>query len=147
MMMILGFFVFSLPTLTYQQFQRQNNWRHASSSRVGAAPAYQFVGRGDEVITLEGSVYPEFQGTPLSLDALRTMADKGAAWPLIEGTGRIYGLYVIESISETKTVFFKDGAARKIEFSMVLKQVSRPQSALLSTALQMGIGLIRRMVS
>ncbi|MFX6884252.1 phage tail protein, partial [Acinetobacter baumannii] len=60
MMMIFGVFVFSLPTATYQTLKRQTNWRHASNSRVGDMPDYQFVGRGDDVITLDGSIMPEF---------------------------------------------------------------------------------------
>lgn len=125
MMMILGMFVFQLSTATYQQLQRQSNWTHVSSPRVGDMPAYQFVGKGEESITLEGSIFPAFKGTPNSLTALRVMADTGKAFPLIDGTGRIYGLWVIESLSETKTIFFKNGAARKIEFSLQLKQVKR----------------------
>ncbi|WP_266126268.1 phage tail protein [Acinetobacter bereziniae] len=35
-----------------QEFQRQTEWRHASSSRIGAQPPRQFVGRGDDAITL-----------------------------------------------------------------------------------------------
>ncbi|MBK0062610.1 MULTISPECIES: phage tail protein [unclassified Acinetobacter] len=122
MMMIFGVFVFSLPTATYQKLQRNTSWRHASSSRVGDMPDYQFVGRGDDVITLDGSILPEFMGTPLSLTALRVMGDTGKAYPLISGTGKIFGLYFLEDLEETQTYFFKNGAARKIEFKLTLKQ-------------------------
>jgi phage protein U len=46
MMMILGMFVFSIPTATYQSLQRSTAWNHASNSRVGSMPAYQYVGKG-----------------------------------------------------------------------------------------------------
>ena len=74
MMLSLGMFVFSLSTLAYQELQRQTNWRHASNSRVGAPPALQFVGRGDDTITLPGIILPELAGSVLSLDALRFAA-------------------------------------------------------------------------
>lgn len=122
MMMILGMFVFSLPTATYQQLQRSNTWRHASNSRVSDAPAYQFVGRGEDIITLDGSIMPAFKGSATSLTTLRDMADTGSAFPLICGNGTIYGLWFIESLSETKSYFFQDGTAQKIEFSLVLKK-------------------------
>lgn len=109
MMLSLGMFVFSLHTLAYQEFQRQTEWRHASSSRIGAQPARQFVGRGDDAITLPGVLLPELAGSALSLDVLRQMADTGSAWPMVEGTGRIYGLWVIERVTETRTLFFADG--------------------------------------
>jgi phage protein U len=39
--------------------------------------------------------------------ALEQMAELGKAWPLIEGSGTIYGMFVIESLSQTKTEFLK----------------------------------------
>ena len=41
MMMILGMFVFSLPTLAYHELQRQTEWKHASTARVGLRDAHQ----------------------------------------------------------------------------------------------------------
>lgn len=123
MMMCLGQFVFSLSTLAYQDFQRQTQWRHPSNSRVGARPARQYAGPGDDTITLQGLLAPELTGSVESLDKLREMADTGAAWPLVEGTGRVYGLYAIEQLSEGKTLFFKDGASRRIEFTINLTRV------------------------
>ncbi|MDI8799922.1 phage tail protein, partial [Salmonella enterica subsp. enterica serovar Montevideo] len=40
------------------------------------------------------------------------MAELGKAWPLIEGSGTIYGMFVIESLSQTKTEFFASGMPR-----------------------------------
>lgn len=72
---------------------------------------------------LPGTLLPGLVGSPLSLDVLRTMADTGKAWPLIGGTGRIYGLWVITSISETQQVFFEDGTPRRYEFTINLKRI------------------------
>ncbi|AFJ57150.1 tail formation protein, phage P2 GpU [Pseudomonas fluorescens A506] len=143
MMLSLGMFVFSLSTLAYQELQRQTNWRHASNSRVGAPPALQFVGRGDDTITLPGIILPELAGSVLSLDALRLMANTGKAWPMVEGTGRIYGLWVIESLSETKTVFFRDGTPRRIEFTLTLKRTDDDRIDLLGAATSTGLNILR----
>lgn len=123
MMMALGLFVFGLPTVPYQQLQRQLVWRHPANSRVGARPTRQFIGRGDETITLSGVLFPELTGGRVSLAALEAMADSGKAWPLIEGTGLFYGLYVIEEQATTHSEFFPDGAPRKIEFTLKLARV------------------------
>lgn len=131
MMMALGLYVFSLSTAAYQDFQRQTSWRHPSSNRIGAAPVRQFLGKGEDTITVSGLIVPEIAGNRLSLDALRLMADTGKAWPLVEGTGRIYGLWVIESMSETNTLFFRDGAPRRIEFSLTLQRVDDSRIELL----------------
>lgn len=122
-MMSLGLFVFSVNTTPYQQLQRQTAWRHPSSSRVGQRPARQYIGPGDDTITLSGTLYPEITGGRVSLSMLRYMAETGKAWPLLEGTGWFYGLFVIEDISETNSLFFGDGSARKIEFSLKIARV------------------------
>ena len=126
--LILGYFVFSLHTLAYQDLQRQLAWRHASTSRVGARPAHQFLGPDEEQITLNGVLLPEFAGSRLSLELLHVMADTGKAWPLIQGDGLLYGEYLITGIQTTGTLHFQDGAPRKIEFQLTLK---RTDSALL----------------
>lgn len=120
-MMILGMFVFSIPTATYQSLQRNNSWNHPSNNRVGDMPAYQFTGKGEDVITLDGSIVPEF-GSQISLTALRLMGDTGKSFPLIAGNGKIYGSWVIDSLSETQTYFYRNGTPRKIEFSLTLKK-------------------------
>lgn len=143
MMMALGMFVFSLETLAYQELQRQTDWRHGSTSRIGTNPARQFLGPGDDSITLPGVLLPALAGSPLSLDALRMMADTGKAWPMVEGTGKILGLWVIESLSDNRTVFFKDGAARRIEFTLKLTRIDDGRIDMLGSLTGSVGGLLR----
>lgn len=131
MMMTLGLFVFGVNTVPYQSLQRSSAWRHPANSRVGKRPARQFLGAGEDTITLSGTLYPEITGGRVSLELLREMAATGKAWPLIEGSGTVYGLYVIEDISETGSLFFPDGAARKIDFSIKLARVDDDDPQLL----------------
>ncbi|OGQ55747.1 MAG: oxidoreductase [Deltaproteobacteria bacterium RIFCSPLOWO2_02_FULL_53_8] len=143
MMMALGMFVFSLPTLAYQELQRKTAWRHPSSARFGSNPARQFAGRGDDLITLPGIILPELAGSVLSLDVIRMMADTGKAWPLVEGTGRILGIWVIEDLSETRTLFFPDGAARRIEFTISLARIDDGQVDRLGAAISSAGNILR----
>lgn len=140
MMMILGMFPFSIPTAVYQQLQRSTNWRHPSNSRVGDMPAYQFTGRGEDTISLEGSIVPEF-GSQMSITALRVMGDTGKSWPLISGTGKVFGLYHIDDLQETQTIFFPDGTPKKIEFSLKMTQAQKPGTLIGNTAGKL-IGLL-----
>ena len=146
MMLALGMFVFSLSTAAYQELQRQTEWRHASNNRVGAAPARQFTGRGEDTITLPGIILPELAGSALSLDALRLMANTGKAWPMVEGSGRIYGLWIIESLSETKTIFFRDGTPRRIEFTLSLKRIDDDRIDLIGAGTSAGVSIMRALL-
>ena len=125
MMMSIGQFVFSLSTLAYQDFQRQQEWKHPATPRVGARDAHQYVGEGDDTITFSGWIAPGFNGDITSLDDLRDLADEGRANVLVEGTGRIFGEFVITHLSEGRTLFFEDGFPRRVEFSLSLKRVDR----------------------
>lgn len=128
MLMALGQFIFSLPTLAYDSLQRSTAWRHPSNSRVGARSAHQFVGPGDESIHLSGVLMPALIGRAASLDELREMGHTGQAWPLVAGTGEVFGAYVIENMEETGTYHIDNGSARRIEFSIQLKRVDDEQS-------------------
>ncbi len=122
MMMTFGTFVFSLSTAAYQQMQRQMDWRHAASARVGARPARQYVGPGEDTITLEGVISVELADNVDVLDDLRALADEGKPQALVEGTGRVYGGYVLVSINETRKELFSDGTPRLVEFQMQLER-------------------------
>ncbi|TPV78857.1 phage tail protein, partial [Klebsiella pneumoniae] len=52
-----------------------------------------------------------------------TMAYTGLAWPLIDGVGSIYGMYVITGLQETHQEFDRYGKAKKIEFTLSLQRV------------------------
>ncbi|KAF1021877.1 MAG: hypothetical protein GAK30_01566 [Paracidovorax wautersii] len=124
-MLCLGLFVFSLETLSYQELQRRTTWKHASQPLVGARDAVQYLGPGEDTITLQGVVVPEFKGLPVTLNLLRIMADQGFAWMLVEATGTIYGAFVITELQETKSLFYVTGAARRIEFTITLRRVDQ----------------------
>ena len=123
MLMALGTFVFDLPRLAYQQLEQQMSWRHAASERVGARAAHQYVGPGEETIELSGDVVQELSAGEVSLNTLRDLAEDGQPLPLVDGRGWVYGAYVIKGITEGKSVFFKDGAPRKVEFNLSLLRV------------------------
>lgn len=128
MMLALGMFVFMRQTLPYQNWQRNTDYRWPSNSRVGQRAAYQFLGPDEESISLGGVLYPELTGGKVSLTTLRLMADEGKAWSLIDGAGAIYGMFVINSVSDTGSEFFSDGTARKIDFTVRLTRVDESLS-------------------
>ena len=122
-MMALGLFVFSLKTIPYQQLQQNREWRHPTQNRIGVRPASQFLGVGEESISLSGRLATSLTGGRIHLELLKTMADQGTAWPLIGGNGWLYGLYVITGLDQTYAEMMDNGAARMIDFTLALKRV------------------------
>ncbi len=131
MMMLLGPIYFSIDTAAYEQLQRNTQYQWASQNRLTypklkhlgiGGPAYQYTGPGDETISLNGTLYPQYSGGPLQLTLMRLSASIGVALPLIEGSGFVLGRWFIESVQETNSVLFADGSPRKIDFSLSLKR-------------------------
>ncbi|ACT06661.1 P2 GpU family protein [Dickeya chrysanthemi Ech1591] len=149
MMLALGLFVFQLQTLPYSTLSRNVNYRWASNGRIGLRPAQQFLGQGNETISLNGVLCPEINGkfSKLSLSALELMAGTGRAWPLIEGSGTIYGMYVVESLQHTNTEFFSDGSAKRIEFSINLTRVDESLIAMFGDLSQQATDLYNQQIT
>ncbi|MGQ8707238.1 phage tail protein [Serratia sp. TSA_198.1] len=144
MMLTLGLFVFMLRTLPYQSMNRQLSYRWPTGNRVGQRPSAQFLGMDAETITLSGQLLPELTGGRLSLLALQTMAEQGRAWPLIEGTGTIYGMFVIEKITQDNKQFFANGQPREINFSITLKRVDESLYAMFGDLRQQAGDLLNK---
>ncbi|EEX1950580.1 oxidoreductase, partial [Escherichia coli] len=47
----------------------------------------------------------------------------GRPWPLIDGVGQIYGMYVITGLNTTRSELDRYGRARKIEFTVTFERV------------------------
>jgi phage protein U len=125
--MTLGLFVFSIDTLSYQSLQRTTSWRHNSQNRIGNRPGYQYLGEGEDKISLSGWLAPELVGDKLSLDRLRNMANTGEPYVIVDGNGLVHGLWVIKQITETKTLFWPNGDAKRIEFNINISKVDDSQ--------------------
>lgn len=123
MMMVYGMFVFTLRTVPYQSLQHSQSWRHVKNDRVNASAGWQYIGPGDESVTLEGVLYPEITGGNLSLAALNSIGFSGRPWPLIDGVGLIYGMYVMTGLERGKSEFDRYGNPKKIEFTISLSRV------------------------
>lgn len=123
MLLAIGMFPFAIPTLAYDELQRRATWRHAVQPRIGARDATQFTGPGEETVSLSGSTYAELADGEASIDRLRTMAASGDAWPLVDGTGRVWGAFVITGLDERRKAFLPDGTARQIDFGLDLLRV------------------------
>lgn len=121
-MMILGVYPFSLRTAAYEQLQRSASYRWQGQDRVGRLPAQQYVGPGAMDVSINGTILPHWNGGLYQVDAMRAAAGLGKPLLMVDGTGRVWGDWVIMSIAETETEHFADGVPREIGFSMKLRE-------------------------
>ncbi len=121
-MLGLGEYRFCLDTAAYDELRRRTEYRWPCQDRINRAPALQFMGPGGETIELGGTIYPHFRGGLGQVDAMRAQAALGAPLLLVDGTGKVMGHWAIESIEETRRVFFADGTPRRIEFRLSIRR-------------------------
>ncbi len=128
MMMILGAYRFCISNAAYQSFVRRTDYLWSEQTRLGTSAAVQYMGMGVEKITLQGVVYPHFNGGLRQVTLMRAEAGFGLPLFLISGNGNAFGRWCISTISETQTGFLKDGTTRKISFSLELKKYGEEQA-------------------
>ena len=121
-MIALGPFRFSLASAAPDEVSRSSRWDWKPVDRVGVMPALQFTGPQNDTITLAGRIIPGFTGGIEQLARMRTLADLAMPMLLIDGTGRVHGNWVIESVTDTGTKHFRDGYPRMVTFNVGLKK-------------------------
>lgn len=123
MLMSLGQFLFKTSTLAFQEIQRQRAWNYADNAIAFGRAKKQFMGAGEDTVTLPGLIYEEYGfGSRFALDEVANMADTGQGFVLMDGSGYLYGVYVINSIDETKSVLLDNGVPRKVDYTLKLSR-------------------------
>lgn len=123
-LMSFGLFVFGLETLAPDGYQRRRTWRHAASERFLARPARQFVGPGEDNVSLFGTLIPEIAGSFGAIETLAEMAATGDPQPLVDGRGQQWGQYVLVNLDESGSNIIAGGIARRVDFAIDLERVS-----------------------
>ena len=123
MLMSLGQFLFKTSTLAFQEIQRQRAWNYADNAIAFGRAKKQFMGAGEDAVTLPGLIYEEYGlGSRFALDEVASMADTGQGFVLMDGSGYLYGVYVINSIDETKSILLDNGVPRKVDYTLKLSR-------------------------
>lgn len=123
MLMSLGQFLFKTSTLAFQEIQRQRAWNYADNAIAFGRAKKQFMGAGEDTVTLPGLIYEEYGfGSRFALDEVANMADTGQGFVLMDGSGYLYGVYVINSIDETKSILLDNGVPRKVDYTLKLSR-------------------------
>ena len=122
MLAALGMFIFDTDSAPFDELSRRRSWRHGRTERFGARAASQYLGPGEDQVTLSGKLVPELAGSYSSIEKLVEMADTGEAYPLADGIGNIMGSFTIETIDEQHGTLIDNGRARVIDFNIDLKR-------------------------
>lgn len=128
-LMRLGPHRFEAKGPSYQSFERSMAARWESIDLIGAAPAYQYMGPGEESASLAGVIFPfgppSVSGGFRALAAMELEIGRGQPLVLVSGYGKVFGAFGLRNITRTETMAFTRGEPQKIEFSLDLVRIKR----------------------
>jgi phage protein U len=127
-LMSLGLFVFGMDTANYDAFTQRIAWRHDEAERFMERAASQYVGPGDDVVSLSGRIIPGIAGKYSAIDTLIEMGGTGEHWLLMNAVGRVLGFYRIERIEQVYADIMAGGIPRSIGFTLDLKRGTAPSA-------------------
>jgi phage protein U len=120
--MALGPFGFESLRFGYDGVSRDLSTSWADIQTVGGLDRLQWLGGESDRVKIEGVVFPEEFGGLESLEGVRSAARDGAVLPLVTLGGNVFGMYVIEVVSESQLFHDAAGRPRKDVFMIGLKR-------------------------
>lgn len=120
--MAIGPFMFHSLRFGYNGLGRDISTRWASIQTVGGLNRLQWTGGDEDTALIEGVLFPEEFGGLSSLEGIRAAAQSGLVLPLITLGGNVYGMHVVEMVSEDQSFHDRLGRPRKDVFRIGLKR-------------------------
>jgi phage protein U len=119
--MVLGNFIFGLSRgFAYSTLQRSSDGGWSNLEIIASKPQSRQNGQKLETLTFGGAaMYAEGMQR---LDELRALQSTRAPLPLVDGIGRNWGLWRIDSVVENQASVIDDGTAMVINWSLTLEE-------------------------
>jgi phage protein U len=118
-LMTLGDIRFSVAEGAYQSLNRELEVMTAKIARAGRQSARQTLGL-DETVDIEGVCYPGQRHARDRVESFRLAAREQKPLMLTDGTGKVWGLFMIEGVSERGSAFLSNGVAQRQDFRIRL---------------------------
>lgn len=118
----LGPFMFHSLSFGFKGLRRNLSTGWAEIATVGGLNRLQWTGGESDVVDIEGVVFPHEFGGLASLEGIRSAAVDGMVLPLVTLGGNVYGMHVIEGVSEDQSFHDATGLPRKDVFRIRLRR-------------------------
>ncbi|MEN5300256.1 phage tail protein [Brucella sp. TWI559] len=123
MLYMLGTLSIDTRPFSIDDMQRTASADIASKALIGAFPAKEFTGEGDDEITLSGQLLPTKIGGLDELEMAHEMRRSGTKFPLQRGDGTRLGWFAITRITESHTDLTRNGVGFVVKHTIVMTKV------------------------
>ncbi|MEP3049406.1 MAG: phage tail protein [Roseibium sp.] len=123
MLYMIGAIQIDTVPLSIETASRSHGADFATKPVLNGLKDMEFMGEGDDVLTLRGQILPTKIGGTAELESVREHMTKGAALPVMRGEGTRLGSFVITSLKETHRELLRGGVPFILRHSITLKKV------------------------
>jgi phage protein U len=122
--MALGPFMFRAHGFGYSDLGRKLNTSWAQLETAGRFHALQWTGPSEDVVAVNGVLFPREFGGQSTLEGVRLAAQRGIPLPLFTLGGRYFGLQAIHKVDEDRTFVTRTGTPGQNAYSLEMKKLS-----------------------
>ena len=110
---------FTIGSMSYEELRQRAEGRWEKHAIIGRRPAGQYLGPGEEPVTVQGTVYPlaMMGGEDAQVQAIMSDCSTGQVYSLISASGDVMGPYRLERCDATGTYPDPGGNNQKIAYS------------------------------
>lgn len=131
----LGAFAFQAHGFGLTDITRDTKTGWAAIAVAGGMDRLQWTGGNSDDVSISGVLFPQAFGGLDSLAGIRAAAEQGQPLMLVNLAGQIFGLHVVEGITEDRSFLDRDGLPLRNAYKLSLKRFQgetfSPQSALI----------------
>jgi hypothetical protein len=131
----LGAFAFEAHGFGLTELARSTRTEWAAIQVAGGMDRLQWTGGESDTLSIKGVLFPETFGGLASLNGIRDAAMAGTPLMFVNYAGQIFGLHVIESIDEDRSLLDRNGLPRRDAYTLNLRRYQggdfSPQSVLI----------------
>jgi hypothetical protein len=119
-LMAWGPFRFEVGKAAYEELAHSTEARWEKHPIIGRRPAAQYLGPGEETVTLRGTIYPRYTGEGSAAQArdLLSAAQDKKTYTLMASDGSIIDIYRLERAKAVSTEILPEGSAQKIVYDL-----------------------------
>ncbi|HWW46533.1 MAG TPA: phage tail protein [Xanthobacteraceae bacterium] len=126
MLYSLGPLVVEVAPFNAHEVDRRHAADFAAKELLGRRKSREFVGTGDEVISLRGRLYPHKLGGLEDLALLNEMRESGVPQFLLRGDGLPMGWFLVERVQERSRHLDGRGVGQEIDVEIELVRDDPP---------------------
>ncbi|MBY6242220.1 phage tail protein [Methylosinus sp. Sm6] len=111
---------FEVGRAAFEELRRRVHARWEKHAIIGRRPAGQYLGPGEEIVSLRGTIYPVDQGGGVELLIAALLADcrAGATHILLSESGDIAGPHRLEAAQTVESFHLPDGTPQKLVYDL-----------------------------